>query len=54
MFIKENGENVQVKSIGGRSVIITFLDEKERDCVINERWTKNWFDDLNPWKGVAA
>lgn len=44
-------ENVQVKSIGGRYVIVTFPDLETKDSTIKERWLSNWFEDIYPWNG---
>lgn len=38
IFNREKVENFQIKSMGGRFLIISFLDAKVRDDVINGKW----------------
>lgn len=53
MFSKKV-DNIQIKSMGGRFLIITFLSDKVRDEVIKEKWLEYWFEELKPWTDEPA
>ncbi|KAH7862699.1 hypothetical protein Vadar_008349 [Vaccinium darrowii] len=53
-FKLETGFEAQFRSLGGRSVLITFQSPKDRDSLIKVLWMKRWFEDIKPWSDEAA
>lgn len=54
IFRKEGVNNIQIKSIGGRFVIVIFPDMNLRDSIIKKRWISNWFEEIKPGNGEQA
>lgn len=54
VFLMENTPVEQVKSIGGRYVIITFPNVEIRDVTIKDNWMSIWFEEIKPWMGESA
>lgn len=53
-FKRENIDNVQIRPIGGRYLILTFPNEESRNEVIKKKWLMGWFEEINPWNGEQA
>lgn len=54
VFRKENTPIEHIKAMGGRYVIITFLNSESRDVIIKENWLSIWFESIKPWSGECA
>ncbi|KAI8527168.1 hypothetical protein RHMOL_Rhmol12G0054800 [Rhododendron molle] len=54
IFEKERVRDIQIKSMGGRFVIITFLNEGIRDEMLKEKWMDLSFEEMRPWNGEQA
>lgn len=54
IFRKENIENMPIKPMGGRFLILTFPTKEIRDEIIKKKWFMGWFEELKPWKGEPA
>lgn len=46
IFRQEQIENLQIESMGGRFLLLTFCSDNIRDEVIKERWLGIWFEEL--------
>lgn len=46
--------DVQIRNMGGRSILLTFTSKDARDGAIKENWLKSWFYDVKQWEGEAA
>lgn len=53
-FKKEHGESVKIRAMGGRKVIITFMDSKQRDEQLKGTWMERWFENSSKWNGDPA
>ncbi|KAI8543637.1 hypothetical protein RHMOL_Rhmol08G0234100 [Rhododendron molle] len=53
-FSMETNRVAQFRSMGGRSVLITFQSQEVCDSLIGEQWMKLWFDKVTPWTGEPA
>ncbi|KAH7846502.1 hypothetical protein Vadar_014743 [Vaccinium darrowii] len=47
-------EDIQIRAMGGRSILLTFSDSKVRDEILKDSLMNRWFDNVHPWKGEAA
>lgn len=54
MIFSKAGIHVQIRPMGGRSVIIIFPDMESRDLIFKEKWISIWFEQINPWNGEQA
>lgn len=54
IFKREKIRDIKIKPIGGRYLIITFPDVKERDEAFKEKWLELWLDEIKPWSEEAA
>lgn len=50
-FSLETNRVAQFRSLGGRSILITFQSQEVRDSLIGGQWMKLWFDKVKPWRG---
>lgn len=53
-FKRASDSVAQFRSLGGRSVIITFQSQEVRDIMLKNNWMKLWFEKVAPWKGETA
>ncbi|KAI8523436.1 hypothetical protein RHMOL_Rhmol13G0073500 [Rhododendron molle] len=53
-FGMESDQVAQFRSLGGRSVLITFQNQEVSDSLIEGQWMKLWFDKVKPWEGEPA
>lgn len=53
-FDKEYELDVQFRSMGGRSVLITFPSSGVRNAFIKNPWMDRWFIRVKPWQGEPA
>lgn len=51
---KEKLQFTDVRSMGGRHVLITFPSSENRDSIINSNLWEIWFSSITPWNGEAA
>ncbi|KAH7844858.1 hypothetical protein Vadar_032408 [Vaccinium darrowii] len=51
---KNNYDNVQVRHMGGRFVLLTCANKDIRDKLIQEKWLQKWFGEVKQWNGEAA
>lgn len=54
VFRKEGVQDIQIKAMGGRFLIIIFPNVEARDSIIKEKWICNWFEEIKPWNGEQA
>ncbi|KAF7139075.1 hypothetical protein RHSIM_Rhsim07G0052100 [Rhododendron simsii] len=54
VFKKGKAGSVQIKPMGGRYVIISFLSIDQRDEILKEEWLELWFEEVKPWNGDSA
>lgn len=53
-FSLETDLVVQIRSMGGRSVLITFQSSEIRNSIINKPVMERWFERIKPWQGEPA
>ncbi|KAF7145661.1 hypothetical protein RHSIM_Rhsim04G0141400 [Rhododendron simsii] len=53
-FMNEIRQNVVIRAMGGRSVLITFASSEIRDDIIQTKVMQRWFVSVSPWKNEAA
>lgn len=53
-YSMESNKMAQFRSMGGRSVLITFQSQEDRNSFIEGQWWQLWFETVNPWRGEAA
>ncbi|KAH7859407.1 hypothetical protein Vadar_000700 [Vaccinium darrowii] len=51
---KNNYDNVQLRHMGGRFVLLTCANKDIRDKLVQEKWFQKWFGDVKKWNGEAA
>lgn len=49
-----NFPDVSVKSLGGLSMILTFISKEIRDLALTNHTLKDWFFSFKPWNGESA
>lgn len=54
VFAEESIENVRVKSMGRRFVVVTFPNEEMRNEILKMRGLEIWFEELKPRNGEQA
>lgn len=47
-------EDIQIRAMGGRSILLTFSDTIARDEILNDSLMNRWFLNVHPWMGDAA
>ncbi|KAI8531851.1 hypothetical protein RHMOL_Rhmol11G0167900 [Rhododendron molle] len=47
-------DNIDIKALGGRSVILTCPSRDEMEKMVKECCLQRWFSETNPWDGQAA
>ncbi|KAI8562307.1 hypothetical protein RHMOL_Rhmol03G0024200 [Rhododendron molle] len=40
--------------MGGRHILISFINKEVRKKIIKEDWWERWFDSIKPWNGEIA
>ncbi|KAG5524364.1 hypothetical protein RHGRI_031132 [Rhododendron griersonianum] len=53
-FSLESDTETLFRTMGGRSVLITFQSQEARDLLIKDPWMNLWFDEVKPWNGEPA
>ncbi|KAF7112336.1 hypothetical protein RHSIM_RhsimUnG0239600 [Rhododendron simsii] len=52
--MNEIRQNVGIRAMGGRSILITFESSEIRDDIIQMKVMQRWFVSVTPWKNEAA
>ncbi|KAG5537241.1 hypothetical protein RHGRI_024627 [Rhododendron griersonianum] len=53
-FGLEMDKVAQFRALGGRSVLVTFQTQEERNALIKGPWMERWFESAKPWSGDQA
>lgn len=54
MAIRMGVDNILVRAMGERSVILTCINKEEMENLIEVNCLQRWFSEVKPWKGQAT
>ncbi|KAH7849765.1 hypothetical protein Vadar_022668 [Vaccinium darrowii] len=53
-FLNLGVDNIQIRAMGGRSILLTMSNQLTRDETIKEYWIHRWFSEVKPWDRESA